>query len=82
MTEKEDSSGAESDDQEEPGQEEDDPLSKEYYKYRVQMLEEQLANCQDRLDKKDARHAREIADIHSFYREKLAALEEKRAEQE
>ncbi|KAK7978128.1 hypothetical protein PG988_005618 [Apiospora saccharicola] len=65
MTEEEDSSGAKSDDQEEPGQVENDSLSKEYYKYRVQMLEERLADYQDRLDKKDARHAREIADIHA-----------------
>ncbi|KAK8137221.1 hypothetical protein PG984_005161 [Apiospora sp. TS-2023a] len=92
MTEEEDSSGAESDSQEEPGHEEpgheepgqveNDSLSKEYYKYRVQMLEERLADCQDRLDKKDARHAREIADIHSFYQAKLADQEEQRAEQE
>ncbi|KAK8134518.1 NAD(+) ADP-ribosyltransferase [Apiospora sp. TS-2023a] len=65
MTEEEVSSDADSDSQEEPGQVENDSLSKEYYKYRVQMLEERLADCQDRLDKKDARHAREIADIHT-----------------
>ncbi|KAK7912209.1 hypothetical protein PG985_014690 [Apiospora marii] len=81
MTEEGDSSEVESEQQQETGEAHDHPLSSEYYRYRIQMLEERLSEAQDQLDKKDVRHAREIGDLHRFYQSKMQDREDELAEQ-